>query len=88
MSDTIEDNSYILTKPVKKIRIDSSFVFKHKFYGLLIKRLVKIDSDKNFWFQGNAKESLSTEKIGPIKKKDIIGKVFLNISSRKTKIFS
>ncbi len=88
MSDTIDENSYVLTKPVKKMRIDSSFVFRHKFYGLLIKRLVKIDSDKNFWFQGNTEESLSMEKIGPIKKKDIMGKVFLNISSRKTKIFS
>ena len=88
MSDTIDENSYVLTKPVKKMRIDSSFVFRHKFYGLLIKRLVKIDSDKIFGFKETQRKAISMEKIGPIKKKDIMGKVFLNISSRKTKIFS
>ena len=65
MSDTIDENSYVLTKPVKKMRIDSSFVFRHKFYGLLIKRLVKIDSDKNFGFKETQRKAYLWRKSVP-----------------------
>ena len=79
MDPLLNPDSYILTiknRPeLKKI-----FVISHKKYGKLIKKLVKIDNEENFWFKGENNSSISTEKIGPIKLNQILGKVVLSVS--------
>ena len=87
MSISIPENSFVVSRPVRKFEENALFIFTHKFYGKLIKKLVKVDSETNFWFKGDSQESVSMEKIGPINKNKIIGRVILCISEKGIKIF-
>jgi signal peptidase I len=81
MEPEIDENSFIFCIPYKtESRERSIFVIDHKKYGLLIKKLKYIDKNFNYWFVGENSDSISSEKIGPIKKNQIIGKAFLLFS--------
>lgn len=81
MEPTIDENSFIFCIPYKTESSGRSIlVISHKKYGLLIKKLKYIDENFNYWFVGENDDSISSEKIGPIKKSEIIGRVFLIFS--------
>jgi nickel-type superoxide dismutase maturation protease len=81
MEPKIGEESFIFSIPYKtESRKKSIFVISHKKYGLLIKKLKYIDENSNHWFVGENDDSISSEKIGPIKKSEIIGKAFLLFS--------
>ena len=87
MSPSIEDNSFLLIKsPIKKKKINKLFIFKHKLYGKLIKRLVKVDSSNLFWFMGENYHSLKKNQIGPINEDQILGQIVLSISRSSFKL--
>ena len=85
MSPSIENNSFVLLKSFKEKKINKFFVFKHKIYGKLIKKLVKIDSSNHFWFEGEHQCSISQKQVGPIKECDVEGQIIASISNSSLK---
>ena len=85
MSPSIDKNSFVLIKSFKKKRINKFFIFNHKVYGRLVKKLVKIDSLNHFWFEGENNCSISKKQVGPIKECDILGQIILSISKSSIK---
>ena len=86
MSPSIYKNSFVLIKSFKKKKINKFFIFKHKIYGRLAKKLVGIDSSNQFWFEGEHQSSISKEQVGPIKECDILGQIILSISKSSIKL--
>ena len=80
MEDCIPDKSFILSCRFFSFDKKSIYLFRHKIYGVVIKRLKYEDLNGDLWFEGENFSSISSIKIGAIKKKQVIGKVFLNIS--------
>ena len=81
MSPTIEHNSFLLVKShIQKKKINKLFIFKHKLYGELVKRLVKVDPSNSFWFMGENSNSINKDQIGPINETQILGQIVLSIS--------
>ena len=85
MSPSIYNNSFVLVKCFKKKKINKIFIFKHKIYGKLIKKLIKIDSSNNFWFEGEHPSSISKKQVGPIKEHNILGQIIISISKSSIK---
>ena len=85
MSPSIDKDSFVLVKSLKKKKVNRFFIFKHKIYGRLVKKLVKIDSSNNFWFEGEHQSSISKKQVGPIKERDILGQIIFSISKSSIK---
>ena len=86
MSPIIKNDSFVITKKIKNFcKKNKLFIFKHKIYGKLIKRLVNVDSSNLYWFDGNFYKSISSKDIGPIKKEQILGQIILSISKSSIK---
>ena len=61
------------------IRINSVLVFNSQDYGILIKKVAGMDkAQKRYFFKGTNQMSITTEMIGAIDDKDIIGAVLLH----------
>ena len=86
MSPPIENNSFVLMKSFEKKKINKFFIFKHRFYGKLIKKLVKIDSSNHFWFEGEHQSSITQKQIGPIEECDVEGQILVSISKSSIKL--
>ncbi len=85
MSPSLNKNTFVLMKPFKKKEINKFFIFKHETYGKLVKKLVKIDSSNNFWFEGEHQSSISKTQVGPIKECNILGQIVFSISKSSIK---
>ena len=85
MSPLIGNNSFVLIKPSKKKNINKFFIFRHKIYGKLVKKLVKIDTSNHFWFEGEHQSSISKTQVGPIKEYNIVGQIVFSISKSSIK---
>ncbi len=85
MSPSLDKNSFVLIKSIRKKKINKFFIFKHKIYGRLVKKLVRIDSLNYFWFEGEHQSSISKEQVGPIKECDILGQIIFSISKSSIK---
>ena len=83
MSPTIPDQSYVMARKAKsRIAKESLLIIDHKNYGKILKKLVKVDDNKNLWFEGENLSSVSKEMIGPIKFEEVIGKVVFVVKNR------
>ena len=80
MSPSVNNNTFVIIKPSNKF-----FIFQHKTYGKLVKKLVKIDSSNNFWFEGEHQSSISKTQVGPIKEYNIVGQIVFSISKSSIK---
>ncbi len=87
MSPSIPRSSFVVIKSTEMLKIQNFFVFNHSHYGKLIKKLVRIDSKNMLWFEGEFKQSISVNDIGPIKKDQVIGKVILSVSKKSFKFY-
>ena len=85
MSPSIDKDSFVLVKSFKKKKVNKFFIFRHKIYGRLVKKLVKIDSSNNYWFEGEHQSSISKKQVGPIKEPDILGQIIFSISKSSIK---
>lgn len=86
MLPKIPCGSFVLVKKqTRKVnhKNDSILVFYHKIYGNLIKKLDYMDKSKRLWFSGSNSESITKNKIGPIQRERVIGKVILIVSRNK-----
>jgi len=83
MSPVYNDGDYVLTIRfpllLRRIKVSSVLVFKSKGHGVLIKKVSQIDPERRvFFFTGLNKKSLTTEQIGAVGEKDIIGSVIFH----------
>ena len=78
MSPKIPENSYVFIVPwLKLFKLKEGSLLKvlHPKYGYIVKSLAQVDRNGLFWLKGHHKTSLPIEKLGPVSKSQIEGKV-------------
>ena len=90
MSPEYNDGDYVLISRLplllRRIKVSDVLVFNSKKYGVLIKKVSQIDTfHRIIFFAGLNKKSLTTEQIGAVEKKDIIGSVLLHFKKQTCK---
>ena len=77
------DGDYVITSSIplifNRIRENSIIVFNSPVFGILIKKVSSSDNKGIFYVTGINPDGISSEKIGPVKKDEIIGTVLLHI---------
>ncbi len=68
------DYVMVITCPFFAFKTGDTIVFRHPAYGLLIKKIKTVESDK-IQVIGNHPDSVDSRQFGPIGRKDILGKV-------------
>jgi phage repressor protein C with HTH and peptisase S24 domain len=87
MSPLYNDGDYVITTSIpllfNRIADKSVVVFKSPVYGILIKKVIRVDNKNGLFFvKGINPDSISSEKIGPVKKKEITGIVLFHIKKK------
>jgi signal peptidase I len=87
MSPHFNDGDYVIISSIpllfNRIKENSIIVFNSPVFGILIKKVSSSDYGKCiFYVKGFNPASLSSEKIGPVKKNEIIGTVLLHIKRK------
>lgn len=86
MSPLYNDGDYVITSSIPlifdRISENSIIVFNSPVLGILIKKVSSSDNKGIFYVKGINSDSLSSEKIGPVKKDEIIGTVLLHIKRK------
>ncbi|NQZ20740.1 MAG: nickel-type superoxide dismutase maturation protease [Colwellia sp.] len=78
MFPRIPDYSYVLVcNWLKHLRIkpEQTILVQHRQYGLIIKTVALIDGNGFIWCKGENLSSLAVEQIGPVSRKQVIGRV-------------
>lgn len=78
MFPRIPQHSYVLVGhwlSLTKIKSDQTILINHPKYGLLIKTVAIVDKNNLIWCKGENSSSISVEKLGPVSKKQIIGRI-------------
>ena len=87
MSPLYHDGDYVLLSRIplllRLIKMNSVLVFNSNRFGVLIKKVCAMDKVQGkFYFTGTNQMSLTTEQIGAVDKKDIIGSVIFHFKSK------
>jgi len=80
MFPKIPQSSYILINQwftFKQIKPEQTILFKHNDHGFIIKTVALVDRNGLIWCKGENLSSLSVEEIGPVSKKQILGRVLM-----------
>lgn len=83
MFPKIPQSSYILVNQWVKfwrIKPEQTILFNHNDHGVIIKTVALIDRNGLIWCKGENLSSLSVEEIGPVSKKQILGKVLMVVT--------
>ncbi len=84
MYPKLSGGDYIIaTRFFFRLKKNDIVVAIHPAYGMLIKRILKID-DNGYWLAGDNPQSVSTEKMGPVTRNQIIGKQLFSIRRKST----
>jgi nickel-type superoxide dismutase maturation protease len=78
MFPRIPEHSYVLAGhwyTFTKIKPNQTILINHPQYGLLIKTVAIVDKNKLIWCKGENSSSIAVEKLGPVSKKQIMGRV-------------
>ena len=78
MFPRIPQHSYVLAwewATLQKVKTNQTILINHPRYGLIIKTVAIIDKNNLIWCKGENAASLSVEQLGPVSKKQIIGRV-------------
>jgi len=73
------DYVMVITFPFFRLKRGDTVVLRHPQYGMLIKKIEQIDSDK-IYVIGLHTDSVDSRRFGPIKHKSVIGKVIWQFS--------
>jgi phage repressor protein C with HTH and peptisase S24 domain len=68
----------VITYPFFRLKRGDTIVFHHPEYGIMIKKVDRLDSDK-IYAVGTHKDSIDSRRFGPINPIDVIGKVIWQI---------
>ncbi len=63
----------------KNIKTGDTVVFKHEFYGMMIKNVQSVDQDQ-IYVTGNHIHSVDSKQLGPIHRDRLLGKVIWHIA--------
>jgi hypothetical protein len=58
-----------------KIKPNQTILINHPTYGLLIKTVAIVDKNNLIWCKGENPSSIAVERLGPVSKKQIIGRI-------------
>lgn len=78
MAPVIPAGSFVLTSkwsqllPVKE---GQRIVIDHPVFGIIVKTVAVVDRNGFVWSKGENHESLPVEKLGPVNRSDILGRV-------------
>jgi phage repressor protein C with HTH and peptisase S24 domain len=72
------DYVIVITIPFLPFKQGDTVVFRHSDYGIMIKKINRVDSDK-IHVIGLHPNSVDSRQFGPISRNDIIGKVIFHI---------
>ena len=61
-----------------KIKLNDIVLFKHKTYGLMIKKVTSIKND-NYFVKGESIDSIDSRDFGELKRSDLLFKVLFRI---------
>jgi nickel-type superoxide dismutase maturation protease len=78
MTPIIPSESFVLVTKwlgVFPIEKGQRLVIDHPEFGIIIKTVAVIDKCGFIWSRGENKKSIAVEKIGPVEKRQIIGRV-------------
>jgi nickel-type superoxide dismutase maturation protease len=78
MFPRIPQHSYVLVGhwlSLTKVKPNQTILINHPKYGLLIKTVAIVDKNNLIWCKGENPSSIAVEKLGPISKKQIIGRI-------------
>ncbi|HBF08898.1 MAG TPA: peptidase S24 [Gammaproteobacteria bacterium] len=78
MLPTLRDGSYIMCwkSPFTQFKAGQILVIRHEQLGLIIKRAIQKDKAGYFYLAGDNPMSTSTDTIGAIHPKQVVGKLF------------
>ncbi len=84
MSPSLDHNDYVvITHWYTKLAIGDLVLAEHPKFGIIIKRVLKLESH-GVWLVGdNTSVSTSTEKMGLLPFQDILGKVLWHVRPNK-----
>lgn len=87
MSPTYQEGDFVVINTIPfclhQLQEGDVIVFHHGLYGILIKRVKKITSDEEIYVVGTHENSLDSQRVGPISKNAIKGKVICHIPKPK-----
>ena len=80
MEPSIPIGSYVLVNHwlhLLALNVNNIVLIHHHFYGVILKKVTVIDKYGFIWSKGENQAFESIEKIGPVNKKQIMGKVLI-----------
>ena len=76
MSPIYTDGDYLLLRRFfRRLRVGERVVVEHDTYGLIVKEIARVSSEKGIQLTGTNVASVSSEKMGWCEHKQVIGKV-------------
>jgi len=85
MSPDFQQGDFVLIATAdfvrKRLKVGDVIIFEHKLYGTLIKRIASFDPETaEAYIEGTRHDSLSSLRLGTIRRDAIRGKVIVHIS--------
>lgn len=75
----VADDFVVVSCLFVSIKPGDSIVASHPCYKRIIKRVDQICPHRGYWLSGENQESVSSDRIGWINKKQVVGKVIFKI---------
>lgn len=87
MYPVFQPNDYVVISPrlFSAYKIGDIVVAQHSTFGLIIKRIIDINQQQQISLAGENPASSSSQAIGLISKKQLVGRVIWRIAARRTK---
>lgn len=80
MSPILTAGDYVIASRLFfTFQVNQLVIVDHPIYGCIVKRIVEISNTKGFYLSGENANSISSKKIGWVRKEDIKGRVLLSI---------
>ncbi|RME86999.1 MAG: hypothetical protein D6770_10530 [Anaerolineae bacterium] len=89
LSPEYRDGDFVLlvTLPffLRRLQEGDVIVFRHAGYGTLIKRVLRVDPEQGIYVTGSGPGSLDSRRLGPIRRRAVVGKVIVHIPASRPK---
>lgn len=81
MLPNFQPNDYVLTRPVwLRVRVGQNVVVRHTQYGDILKAVSSVFPNGDCLLHSLSAQGVSTEQMGRIERRDILGVVVLRIA--------
>lgn len=80
MKPALCNGDFVLITPwLTKARLNKLLIVDHPLFGIIIKRVISINTDGSCWLDSDNSRGIGTEKIGLISPWLIVGRVLFTI---------